>query len=120
MLRRPGQGSPDASESGAQETGFPTLNEAFALDDRPCGIRFYKGRTGFYHPYALLQSMRLEGEELTLSFATAEVSITGRGLHALFVHLSEQRVATVIEQGERYAGNSEAPVYVNRISEVTK
>lgn len=117
MLRRSDQAATDAPDPAAPDVGFPALDPPFVLDDRPAGVRFYQGSTSFYHPYALLQGMHLGAEALALSYASAEVSITGRGLHALYVQLSRQRVAAVIEQGERYADSSDAPVHVNRITE---
>jgi hypothetical protein len=117
MLRRIGQASEAAPEPAAAAVGFPALDQPFLLDERPPGVRFYKGRASFYHPYAVLQAMHLADDTLMLSFATAEVSVTGRGLHALYVHLSTQSVAAVIEQGERYAADPAAPVHVNRITE---
>ena len=119
MLRRLGQPSLETPEPAAA-VGFPSLDQPFLLEDRPPGIRFYQRRASFYHPYSLLQGMHLADDTLTLSFATAEVSITGRGLHALYVHLSAQNVAAIIEQGERYAAGSEAPIHINRITETLK
>lgn len=79
------------------------------------GVHFYALKETFYLPYGALQTMRLSEESLTLVFATDEVGITGRGLHALYVHLADQRVKRVHEQGERYRELSEAPVFVERI-----
>ena len=118
MLRRPGQSESPAVSS--DEAAFPSLDEPFALEERPSGVLFYKGRESFFHPYALLQSMRLQGERLALSFATVEVVITGRALHALYVHLASHRVARIIEQGERYLGASEVATFIRRIEETPK
>jgi len=120
MLRRVGQSSAETPDSAIAELGFPAIDQPFAQDDRPAGVRFYKGRASFFHPYALLEGMRLEGEVLTLSFAKAEVSVVGRGLHALYVCLSQQRVTSIVEQGERYASSSDAPMHVSRIIETLK
>ena len=119
MLRRLGQSSPDTPEPAAQ-VAFPALDQPFLIEERPPGLRCYRGRASFYHPYALLQGMHLADDTLTLSFATAEVSVTGRGLHALYVHLSAHNVAAIIEQGERYAAGSEAPAHIHRITETLK
>jgi len=116
MLRRSGQAevSPESSNEGA----YPSLAEPFLLEERSSGVCFYKGRESFFYPYALLQSMSLRGDKLTLSFSSAEVVITGRALHALYVHLASHRVARIIEQGERYAGTSEAGTFVCGIEEI--
>lgn len=118
MLRRPGQSESPILSS--DEAAFPSLDEPFALEDRPSGVLFYKGRESFFHPYALLQSMNLNGDRLTVSFVTAEVVITGRALHALYVHLASHRVARMVEQGERYLGASEAALFIRRIEETPK
>ena len=59
--------------------------------------------------------MRLGEDSLTLVFATDEVVIAGRGLHALYLHLADQKVKRVHEQGERYRELSEAPVFIEKI-----
>ena len=120
MLRRPDQVTAETEGQPSPETAFPPPEPPFALEDRPLGVRFYKGRTSYLHPYALLQAARLEDERLTLLFADADVIITGRGLHALYVHLASQRLARVVEQGERFAAATESPVHVARIEEIAK
>ena len=79
------------------------------------GVHFYGLKETFYLSYSTLQSMRLGEESLTLVFVTDEVVIEGRGLHALYVHLAEQKVKRVHEQGERYQEMSESPVFIQRI-----
>jgi len=118
MLRRPDQ--TDSPAVSADETAIPSLDEPFVLASRPLGVRFYQGRESFFHSYALLQSVRLQSERLILSFATAEIIITGRALHALYVHLAEQRIACIVEQGERYAKASDAVTFIRRIEETPK
>ena len=92
----------------------------FSLDERPPGIVFYRVKESFYHPYALLQSMRWQEMKLTLRFATLDVEITGRGLQIIYAHLAAHRLVRLTEQGERYASTSQAAVYVSRITEVPR
>src|SRR6187431_1859277 len=99
MLRRAGQSSPEPPAPMPEDAGWPALDDPFGLEDRPPGVRFYQGRESCFHPYGLLQFMRLSGEELTLSYVTAEIIIQGRGLHGLYVHLAGYRVARIVEQG---------------------
>jgi hypothetical protein len=120
MLRRLGQPSADDQASTSDETGFPSLDKPFGLEDHPPGIRFYKGRTSFFHPYALLQSMRYQTDLITLSFVDADVTVAGRGLHGLYVHLAEHQVAWIVEQGERYESASDAAAHIRQIVEVVK
>jgi hypothetical protein len=79
------------------------------------GVLFYQGKTSFFLPYHLLQTMRYEPERLILVFASDEVSVVGRGLHELYVQLAAQRVCRIMEQGERYASVSEAATLIGRI-----
>jgi hypothetical protein len=120
MLRRPDHVTGESERPSVPETAFPPLEPAFALEERPFGVRFYKGRASVLHPYALLQTARLEDDRLTLIYVGAEVTLTGRGLHALYVHLASQRLARVVEQGERCAAAVEGPVHVARIEEIRK
>ena len=120
MLRRLGQPSADSPASAADETAFPSRDKPFGLGDHPPGVRFYKGRAGFFHPYALLQSMSYQAELLTLVFVGADVTVAGRGLHGLYVHLAEHQVAWIVEQGERYESASDAATHIRQIVEVVK
>ncbi|MCI0541408.1 MAG: hypothetical protein L0Z50_39925 [Verrucomicrobiales bacterium] len=113
LLRRSGQ-SQETLPTG-DETGFPPLDQPYILDERSAGVRFYRGRESFFFSYALLQSMKLAEEKLTISFATGDIEIIGRGLHSLYAHFSGQKVACVIQQGERYAGAMETATFVSRI-----
>src|ERR1041384_3721969 len=106
MLRGPSTTNPsDAAEANAAETGVtaPDNELPFTLEDRSPGIAFYRAKESFYHPYALLQSMRWQGDKLTLRFASLDVEIIGRGLQIIYAHLAAHRVARLTEQGERYA-----------------
>ncbi len=120
MLRRLGQTTTDSPTSSSDEVAFPSLDQAFRLEEHSTGVRFYQGRASSYHPYALLQGMSLKADVLTLVFADAEVIVRGRGLHALYVHLAAQRVAHIVEQGERYAALVDAPVFVAKIEVASK
>ncbi len=115
MLRRLGQSTADSPASESDEAAFPSLDEAFGLGEHPIGVRLYQGRASFFHPYALLQGMTFKADVLTLVFADAEVIVRGRGLHGLYVHLAGQRVAWVVEQGERYAAVGDTPAHVAKI-----
>lgn len=122
MLRGPlaiaGNGGSESTirqDAGAAEEGLP-----FALEDRPPGVAFYRAKESFYHPYALLQSMRWQEAKLTLRFATLDVEITGRGLQIIYAHLAAHRLARLTEQGDRYAAVATTAVYVNRIAEVPR
>lgn len=77
--------------------GLPAAGDpAFTLDaDRPMGIRFYLTRGAFFLPYGLLQSIEWSQEALVLKYATDTVTLTGSGLHALFVELAEYRVSRI-------------------------
>lgn len=115
MLRRLNESLTEPPPASSEAAAFPSLELPFVLEDRPCGIRFYQGRTSFFHPYALLQSMRYNADTLTLVFVDADVVLRGRGLHELYVRLAGQRVAWVVEQGDRYAVASDAAVHISRI-----
>jgi len=116
MLRRLGESREQPGASVSDEMAFPALDQAFVLDEKSAGIRFYKGRESFFRPYTLLQGMSFKPEFLTLQFADADISISGRGLHELYCFLSNQRVACVVEQGDRYAKSSEAATFISSIS----
>ena len=109
MLRR---NSPSDNPSSPV---FPGATESFALGHGLPGVHFYGPKETFYLSYGTLQSMRLGEDSLTLIFSTDEVVIEGRGLHTLYVHLAEQKVKRVHEQGDRYEEVSEAPVFIRRI-----
>jgi len=99
---------------------LPGVEEPYATGERPPGILFYRGQSSFWLPYHLLQGMRCETDTLTLTFASADVVIEGRGLHALYVELAQQVVWRVVEQGARYAGVSESATAISRIVEIPK
>ena len=105
---------------GTGASDYPDQEQPFFLDERPAGIAFYWPKTSRFHPYALLQSMTWAEDAITLSFTSADVVVTGRGLHALYVLLTTQRVARIIEQGARYAATSTATTVVERITEVPR
>lgn len=106
---------PTAPAAPSATTGFPAPDQAYATDERPAGILFYKANASFWLPYHLLQTMHCQADRLVLTFATDEVVLVGRGLHELYVHLARQAVFRIVEQGERYAQVSEAAVLVTRI-----
>jgi hypothetical protein len=106
---------PDRASSPAATTGFPARDQAYATDEHPPGILFYQAKESFWLPYLLLHSMCCQLDRLTLTFATDEVVLVGRGLHELYVHLARQTVWRIVEQGERYSEVSEAAVLVTRI-----
>ncbi|HOB98271.1 MAG TPA: hypothetical protein PKM43_05930 [Verrucomicrobiota bacterium] len=106
---------PATPASSTATTGFPALDQAYATGERPAGILFYQLRDSFWLPYHLLQNMHCQADRLTLTFATDEVVLAGRGLHELYAHLARQTVIRIVEQGERYAQVSEAAVLVTRI-----
>lgn len=106
--------------AAAVRTDHPGIEQPYATGERPPGILFYRGQSGFWLPYHLLQGMRCEPEKLTLTFASAEVVIEGRGLHSLYVELAHQVVWRVIEQGTRYAAVSEGATCISRIVEIPK
>jgi hypothetical protein len=119
MLRRLGQPAENAAVS-SDDLAFPALDQPFVLEERPVGVRFYTGRASFFRPYALLQCIRLAADKLSLDFIGSEVTIHGRGLHEMYVLLARQRVASVMEQGERYSVASESSAYVTRIEQMEK
>jgi hypothetical protein len=96
-------------------TGFPGRDQAYATDERPPGILFYQAEESFWLPYHLLQAMQCRPDRLALAFASDDVVLIGRGLHELYLQLARQAVWRIVEQGERYAGISNAPVFVARI-----
>lgn len=100
--------------TGGLTAGPPPLDSAFASEpDRPPGIRFYRAKDGFFLPYSLLKSIHWQSDKLNLRFADDEVTIEGQGLHALYVALSEFKVARVCEQQDDVA--NEDPVHVTTI-----
>lgn len=84
------------------------------------GVAFYQGRESFFLPYALLESMRFQPDQITLFFAPADVAIAGRGLHALYVLLAAHKVGRVVEQGERHGEAEENPVWVHRVEQLPR
>ena len=104
-----------AAVNPSPAAGFPPPDQAYATEERPSGILFYLAKESFWLPYHLLQTMQCQPDRLTLTFATDELVLVGRGLHELYVHLARQSVWRIVEQGERYAQVSEAPVFVTRI-----
>lgn len=99
---------------------FSDDERPFTLEERPPGIVFYRAKDSFWHPYALLQSVRWQEDELTLRFSTLDVEINGRGLQIIYAHLAAHRLARLNEQGERYAAVATTAVYVSRITEVPR
>lgn len=100
--------------------GFPGVEQAFAVEDHPVGVLFYRAKTSFFMPYHLLQTMRFEDNQITVVFAMVGIVISGRGLHQLYTQLAAQRVSLIVEQGARYAGASDAPVHINKIEEIPR
>lgn len=106
---------------GAKTEGaFPGLEQPFSTEEHPVGLLFYRLKQSFFYPYSLLQTMRYEEGKITLAFATADVSIEGRGLHQLYTLLAAQRVSRIVEQGQRYAGVSEATLHIRKIDEIPR
>ena len=102
------------SVSGA--SALPPADSAFTTEpERAPGIRFYRAKESFFLPYSLLQAMHWRGERVALTFVSDDVVIEGQGLHALYVDLSEFKVARIREQevGEDNAGDS--AVHVTKI-----
>lgn len=106
--------------AAAVRTNHPGIEQPYTTGERPLGILFYQGQSSFWQPYHLLQGMRYESEKLTLTFASAEVIVEGRGLHSLYVELAHQVVWRVVEQGTRYAAMSEGATYISRLVEIPK
>lgn len=95
-------------------SALPPTDSAYASEpERPPGIRFYWARESFFLPYSLLQSIRWKADRLTLLFVTDQVTIEGQGLHALYVAVSEFKVARICEQEDAVA--DEDPVHVTKI-----
>lgn len=115
-----GHATPTDLETSSRETGYPTGESAFGLEDKPLGIRFYRARESCFYPYALLQGMRLISHQLKLSFATADVVITGEGMHELYVRISWQTVGLVVEQHPRNQPTSDGSVFVTKIEELVR
>lgn len=122
MLRRRNQieNKPPGSEprrmpTAPADSGFPGTEQPYSTEEHPTGVLFYHGRLSFFLPYHLLQTMRYESDKLLLVFATDNVELTGRGLHALYVQLAKQKVFRVVEQGERYAAIAGDGLFIARI-----
>lgn len=97
-------------------SSLPPSNSAFVTEpERPPGIRFYRARESFFLPYSLLQAMQWRGERILLTFVHDDVTIEGQGLHALYVGLSEFKVARIREQEDEVV-DSEASVHVAKIT----
>ena len=125
MLR--GRPNPTSGEGTSAHTGaaantvrYPVGDVACLTADKPVGIRFYRARDSFFYPYALLQGMRFSQQKLTVSFATADVAITGEGLHELYVRIADQEVSGVVEQHARVQASGDGAVYVARIEETIR
>ena len=97
-----------------------SVEQPYRTGERPAGIVFARGPNSFWLPYHLLQGMRYEPDKLTLVFASADVVIEGRGLHALYLELAHQVVWQIVEQGARYAELSDAATCISRIVEIPK
>lgn len=96
---------------------YPSIDDPVVLSERSIGVRFYYGgSSGFFLPYALLKSMNYTSESITLVFAVSSVKVTGRGLHSIFVHFSEQRIAAIVAQGPHLAAASEYPTAIITIN----
>jgi hypothetical protein len=109
-----------AAEPQGATGELPGVHQAFAVAERPAGVRFYLPKESFYRPYSLLQAMRYQADRLTLVFASDDVVIEGHGLHFLYVRLAEQAVSQIVEQGDRYADAAEAVVCVSRIRVIVR
>jgi hypothetical protein len=98
-----------------ESTDFPGIEQSYSLGERPPGVLFYRAKGSFWLPYHLLQAMEFTSEAITLAFADEDIVIEGRGLHPLYVELAWQRVARVVEQGERYATLAGTSLLITRI-----
>ena len=117
-LAMPSGGGP--RPSSPQPAEFPGVDQPYTTGESPVGILFYQAKESFWLPYQLLQSMSMQPDRLTLAFATEDIVIDGRGLHPLFLGLAKQVVWQIVEQGERYAGVSNAPTCVVRIQRIPR
>lgn len=115
MLRRLDEPAVEPLPISSPQTALPTGAEPFLVEERPVGIRFYQGRSSFFLPYALLQSMSFSEDTLKLVFANLEVVIGGRGLHEPYVLLASQRIVAIVEQGQRYTAVSGGHTHISRI-----
>ena len=118
MIRRLNE--TEAPPEASDDSAFPSPEIPFVLEDRPPGVRFYVGRTSWFHPYALLQNMSYTVESLTLVFADTDVVLRGRGLHELYRRLADHRVASIVEQGGRQAVAADAATLIIRIEHSSK
>ena len=120
MLRRK---SPPDENQPKDPKGFvpyPKCSEPFLQGYAPVGIHFYTPAEAFYLPYAGLQTMRLHAESLQLVFTTDDVLVEGRGLHSVYAQIADQKLRRLHEQGERYEGASESPIFVRKIGRVPR
>ena len=105
--------------AGGGASALPPADSAFATEpERPPGIRFYRAKESFFLPYSLLQTMRWQGQRITLIFVHDDVVIEGEGLHALYVELAEFKVARIRQQedSKEAPGNNDANiVHVTKI-----
>jgi len=122
MLRRrtqienhPPGSQPKLVPAAPADAGFPGTDQPYGTDEHPTGVLFYHGRLSFFLPYHLLQTMRYDPDQLLLVFATDNVTLTGRGLHALYVQLAKQKVFRVVQQDERFAAIAGDSLFIARI-----
>ena len=113
MIRRLNESEPPPMV--APDSAFPSLDQPFTLEERPPGIRFYVGRTSWFHPYIQLQSISYTADSLKIVFAGTDVVIRGRGLHELYRRLADHRVASVVEQGQRPTAAAETTTLIFHI-----
>jgi len=106
--------------AGSATDDYPAGDQPYTLEERPAGVAFYHAKVCFFHPYALLQSLKLENDTITVGFAVADVIVQGQNLHPLFALLAAQRVARIIEQGSRYAAGGDGGVLVTRIEVIPR
>ena len=122
MLRRQNQienhppgSQPRLVPAAPADAGFPGPDQPYGTEEQPKGVLFYHGKLSFFLPYHLLQTMRFEPDQLLLVFATDNVTLIGRGLHALYVLLAKQKVFRIVEQGERYDTIAGDGLFIARI-----
>ncbi len=118
MIRRLNES--EAAPVAAPDSGFPSLEQPFTLEERPLGIRFYVGRASWFHPYILLQSISYTADSLKIVFAGTDVVIRGRALHELYRRLADHRVASVVEQGLRHGIADENTTLISRIEHTVR
>lgn len=99
--------------------GLPDHDKAFEnCPERPPGIRFYLAKESFFFPYALLQSIHWRAEKLTILYPHDEVTLSGQGLHALYVELADFKVGQIREQADDIAGDD--PLHVSKIERLPR